>query len=136
MRSPEADWQGWVRKAENDALAVQSILAGEEVPWDVVCFHAQQVAEKLMKALLVLDGVQPARTHDLVALLSECATHRPELESLVEDCRLLTVFAVQARYPDDLAEPVEEDGRAALDAMERVREALREHLPGRGRPDG
>jgi len=42
MRSPESNWEAWVRKAEHDLVAIRSIMAGEEVPWDVVCFHAQR----------------------------------------------------------------------------------------------
>ncbi len=82
-----------------------------------------------MKGLLVYHAVQPTRTHDLVALLQECAASEPGLESLLEDCRLLTLFAVQARYPEDLAEPGESDGRAALEALERVRQAIQGCLP-------
>lgn len=77
MKKPEGNWQAWLRKAEHDRLAIHSILEADKIPWDVVCFHCQQAAEKLMKGLLVYHGIQPTRTHDLVALLHECKSHDP-----------------------------------------------------------
>lgn len=48
----------WVNKAENDLKnAVYTLEMGEECPTDRVCFHAQQVVEKYLKALLVLNGI-------------------------------------------------------------------------------
>jgi HEPN domain-containing protein len=38
--------QAWVSKAENDLLNVRNNLQAEQVPWDTVCFHCQQAAEK------------------------------------------------------------------------------------------
>ena len=43
----------WVAKAENDLKSAALILrAGKDCPTDTVCFHAQQVVEKYLKALL------------------------------------------------------------------------------------
>ncbi|MBM4080999.1 MAG: HEPN domain-containing protein, partial [Planctomycetes bacterium] len=53
MSDPEANWADWVGKADNDLLNVRNNLAAERVPWDTVCFHAQQAAEKMLKAFLV-----------------------------------------------------------------------------------
>lgn len=36
----------WVEKAEHDLLNIDNNLAASHVPWDTVCFHAQQAAEK------------------------------------------------------------------------------------------
>ena len=79
MNEPERDYRAWITKAENDLLNIRNNLAAERVPWDTVCFHAQQVAEKLLKALLVYHGRSPLRAHDLVALLIECAQIHPSL---------------------------------------------------------
>jgi HEPN domain-containing protein len=43
----------WVRKAEHDLEAPNRIMAIEEgCPFDTVCFHCQQAAEKYLKCLL------------------------------------------------------------------------------------
>lgn len=66
MSALEQNHCAWIAKAENDLLNIRNNLAAQHVPWDTVCFHAQQAAEKLLKALLVYHGQSPSRTHDLV----------------------------------------------------------------------
>lgn len=58
-----------MRKAENDLKNIRACLASRDPAWDTVCFHAQQAAEKYLKAYLVLQGSIPPRTHDLGLLL-------------------------------------------------------------------
>ena len=70
MPVPESNYTSWLRKAENDLLNIENNLSAKRIPWDTVCFHAQQAAEKFLKAYLVHRGVEIKRTHDLVALLS------------------------------------------------------------------
>ncbi len=60
----------WVQKAENDLLnADHTLLLGDNCPYDTVCFHAQQCAEKYLKALLAFRGIPFPKIHDLVELL-------------------------------------------------------------------
>ena len=50
---PEADFRAWVKKAESDLKTAEHTLTlKERCPFDTVCFHAQQCAEKYFKALL------------------------------------------------------------------------------------
>lgn len=128
MSDAESTYQHWLRKAESDRLNIHNNLAAERVPWDTVCFHAQQVAEKMLKALLVQQGQLPLRTHDLVALLSSCTALQPELADLEADCRDLTYYAVAVRYPDDLYEPDEAEGRRMVALSERIYQRLHEAI--------
>ena len=48
MSDPD-DWHVWLQKATNDLLNIDNNLRSAAVPWDTVCFHAQQAAEKLLK---------------------------------------------------------------------------------------
>ncbi len=43
----------WIEKARSDLLNADNNLASKEVPYDTVCFHCQQAAEKLLKGYLV-----------------------------------------------------------------------------------
>ena len=104
-------------------------MAASQIPWDTICFHAQQVAEKVLKGFLVYHGRDLVKTHDLVALLAQCVTLDSHLATLESDCRALTSFGVAARYPDDLFEPTEKDGRDMVEAAQRVRTAIRTKLP-------
>ena len=58
MSEVESNWPSWVHKAEHDLLNVRNNLAAKEVPWDTVCFHAQQAAEKMLKAVQAFHGLQ------------------------------------------------------------------------------
>ncbi len=121
-RAEEA--RGWLAKADNDFLDIDNNLAAARTPWDAVCFHAQQGAEKSLKAFLVLHGLAPPRTHDLVALLSECAAIQPPLGALASDCELLNVYAVATRYPGSGIEPTRDTAPAVVEAARRVRAAI------------
>jgi len=59
----------WIKKAENDLLAVESILNGKSVPTDAVCFHCQQAAEKYLKAYCIKLNIVFEKSHDLIYLL-------------------------------------------------------------------
>ena len=121
MNGREGRAQFWVRKAETDLLDIRNNLSAAEVPWDTVCFHAQQAAEKLLKAVLAAHRKTPPRIHDLVALLAACVELEPALATLEDDCRAITTYATAARYPLPMAEPSADDGRAMAAAAERVR---------------
>jgi HEPN domain-containing protein len=115
----------WAQKAEHDILDADNNIAAEQTPWDMVCFHAQQAAEKYLKALLVARGELPPRIHDLDALLERCLAHDPTLSDLRADCTDLASYAVEVRYPDDLFEMTESDGRRAIAAARRVQAKIR-----------
>ena len=65
----------------------------QNVPFDTVCFHCQQAAEKLLKAGLVAKGFPPPRTHVLLVLSDSIAPFLPSVESLRDDLVILTPYA-------------------------------------------
>jgi HEPN domain-containing protein len=129
MSGPEANYRSWMQKAESDLLNIENNLAATRVPWDTVCFHAQQSVEKVLKGFLVFHSQTPPRIHDLVALLAACAQIDPSLVTLEADCAKLTDFAILARYPTGVVEPGAEDSHAAVAAALRVRATLLANLP-------
>jgi HEPN domain-containing protein len=110
-------------------LNIENNLAAAHVPWDTVSFHAQQAAEKLLKAFLIYHGRPLTRTHDLVSLLTECAKIDPGLAGLQQDCQELSYYAVASRYPADLYEPQEKEAREMIEAAQRLRAAILARLP-------
>jgi HEPN domain-containing protein len=118
----------WVRKAEHDLEAAQRIIAVEaDCPFDTVCFHCQQVAEKYLKCLLTFLEIQTPRTHDLQALaaLLPPAWRLPvSMERLVE----MNPYAVNVRYADDWLEPGLQDAQRALALAKEIRAAVRAFL--------
>jgi len=62
----------WVAKAEADFAVMEREGRVRKNPaYDSVCFHAQQCAEKYLKATLTEHHREARRIHDLVALLEQ-----------------------------------------------------------------
>ncbi|MCH7592707.1 MAG: HEPN domain-containing protein [Planctomycetes bacterium] len=117
----------WVTKAEGDfAILERECRARKNPSYDGACFHAQQCAEKYLKARLCEAGRSSAKTHDLVSLLDRLLDREPMRDAYREDLAFLSDFAVMFRYPGESA-----DREAALDARRRCRtfrRAARESL--------
>jgi HEPN domain-containing protein len=114
----------WVTKAENHLkTAAHTIKLGERCPTDTVCLHAQQCVEKYVKAVLVLEGTDFPKTHDLEELVVMVPERsRPTLTS--EEQSQLTDYAAGARYPG-WGEISLADARRALSIARRVRKGKR-----------
>lgn len=99
-------------------------LAVEEGIWNQVCFHAQQCAEKSLKAVLSSHGHLPPRTHKLADLVSFLGEEVPP--DLGDDLLLLDRFYIPTRYPDALPGslpdglPCESDAREALTLARKI----------------
>lgn len=100
----------------------------EDCPFDTVCFHSQQAAEKYLKCLLTCLGIQAPRTHDLKVLAVLIPLDSP-LRVRVEDLVELNPYAIDVRYADDWREPRLCDAERALSLASQVRAAVRELLP-------
>jgi HEPN domain-containing protein len=69
-QDPEAE--SYLRKAERDlATAVRMSQEGPDFA-DIICFHAQQCAEKSLKGLILALGDVPPRTHALLVYKRHC----------------------------------------------------------------
>lgn len=119
MRTPEQvlwDWvTAWLRRAEDDLLAGR-VLAEASLPsYETASFHAQQAAEKALKALLMRHQVDFTRTHDLGELLQLAEPVAPGIAQGLAAAPTLNRHAVDTRYPTG-ARPVvrEEASRATL----------------------
>lgn len=68
----------WIDKAEGDFATVQVSYRTRKQPnHDAVCFHAQQCAEKYLKARLEEASLAIPRTHNLYALLTLVVATEP-----------------------------------------------------------
>jgi HEPN domain-containing protein len=112
-----------VRKAEDDYRLVRRLARGNDRLYDQLCFHAQQAAEKYIKALMDDGGLAIEKTHDLERLLDRLLPAHPTLRSLRRGASFLTQFAVGIRYPGENASKRQAD--AADRWAGRVRDACR-----------
>jgi len=107
----------WVAKAEGDfAMMERECRVTENPNYDGICFHAQQCAEKYLKARLCEADITFSKIHDLVALLEHVLDIEPAWESFREDLAYLSDFAVTFHYPGESA-----DTESAIDAQRRCR---------------
>jgi HEPN domain-containing protein len=114
----------WVAKAEADYTTAGRELRATDPPnYDAVCFHAEQCAEKLIKALLIQSGITPPRTHDLEALGRLLASACKAWSWPVQELRLLTRAGIDFRYPGESAD--DKEAAEAFDIATRLRAALR-----------
>jgi HEPN domain-containing protein len=116
----------WITKAEGDWSIAQRELHAADPVWDGICFHAQQCAEKYLKALLEERIIVFHKTHDLVELIDLSGGLLPELDPLRTQLTHLSTFGMATRYPGVHAD--QQAANAALQTAEAVRTAARAKL--------
>ena len=96
----------WLRYAYSD-LELARIEKPPGVLLESLCFHAQQAAEKALKAVLIAKDVPFPKTHNIRTLL-DLMPEYINLPSKIKDGAILTDYAVTMRYPGDF-EPIDEE---------------------------
>ena len=116
----------WRQKAEEDWIVAERELSLRPAAYSVVCFHAQQCAEKYLKASLLEGGKQFPHTHDLEYLAGLAFDLLLGLKELTDEIRWLTQFAVEVRYPGVSAHEME--ARRSVEIAHKVRALAHEFL--------
>ena len=119
----------WVKKAEGDYFVLGllwKIQQGASLHFDAICFHAQQCAEKYIKARLHEAEMRFSKTHDFRILLKLVSELEPEWLSHKDELDLLSNFAVAFRYPEEDA--TEADAAHAFEFITRFRGIARQSL--------
>ena len=124
--------RGWFRKGDSDLANAKVCLAAEQC-LDTACFHAQQAAEKYIKAYLVAYDVDFPFIHNLEKLLELCAEKDSAFMELEELGESLTPYAVSLRYDQDFW-PDKQTVEEAVEAAEKMRSSVVERLPESMRP--
>ena len=108
---------GLLRKSKSDRIAMEASLAAEAL--DAACFHAQQMAEKCLKAFLAHRGVAFPYSHNLTKLVEMGAGIDASFRSLLPTVAPLTPYAVELRYDDSFwpSQQVAEEARASALAV-------------------
>ena len=114
----------WVEKAEGDYATTLSELRARKAPnYDAACFHAQQLAEKYLKAFLQENDQAVPKTHSLIDILALVLQLDGIFQLIRPDLERLGRFAVRFRYPGDKAD--REEAKAAYRSAEVVRQFVR-----------
>ena len=102
----------WLRYAYSD-LELAGVERSSRVLLEALCFHAQQAAEKALKAVLIACGISFPRTHNVRTLL-DLLPQDIILPADVEVAASLTDYAVLSRYPGDVEPVTEEEYQEAV----------------------
>jgi len=106
-------------RAIDDETLVRKVSADTEVADAIVGFHAQQAAEKLIKAVLAARGVAFIKSHALSYLVGLVEEHHIDAPPELSEADVLSPWAVEFRYEGE--EPPAFDRPAALALVEKLR---------------
>lgn len=114
--------KAWLKKAENDLLAAENSI--EAKLYDIASFHAQQCAEKYLKAFLTYHEVEFEKTHAIEDLLLLASQIDDTFAEMIEEGKKLTPYAVEIRYPLLIEEPSEEKAEQLLRIAIKIKELV------------
>jgi HEPN domain-containing protein len=103
-----------LRKAREDADAVGKLASDQGIADSVVGFHAQQAAEKSMKAVLASCGDEFPWTHDLRHLMDRLDVVAMPLPDSLYDVRALAPWAVEFRYGETIDDQLDREQALTL----------------------
>ena len=112
--------KAWLKKAENDLSAAENSI--EAKLYDIASFHAQQCAEKYLKAFLTYHEVEFEKTHAIEDLLLLASQMDADFSEMIEEGKKLTPYAVEVRYPLLIQEPSEEETKELLRIAIKIKE--------------
>jgi HEPN domain-containing protein len=122
-----ADAHSWLKFAAADLAAARLLRTNDEVPSRIACFHAQQAAEKALKAVLISCDTAFRKTHDVVVLVAQLpAEVASELDEV--DLLVLQPWAVDGRYPGDLPDATPEEAGEAISVAEHLYRVADAHI--------
>ena len=114
-----ANWLAFARRDVQAADVLQHHGIYEEA-----CFHAQQCAEKYLKATLEEAAIAFGRTHNLISLLTLVLPVEPTWKGLQPHLTALSIYAVAFRYPGSSA--TRSNAANALKDCREVRRIIRQ----------
>jgi len=109
----------WLRHARSDLAMAEAGQAEKDVLPESLCFHAQQAAEKALKAVLISANVEFPRTHNIKSL-TELLPDTVPRAAILDDAATLTEYAVATRYPAETEPVTEDEFREALQSARGV----------------
>ena len=72
------------------------------VPLEIICYHCEQAAEKILKGYLIQLDIESSKTQDLRLLCKRCADFDITFDEISQSCARLTAYGVPPRYPFEI----------------------------------
>jgi HEPN domain-containing protein len=109
-----AEAREWLARADEDLAATQRLIQTPPPLIGIASYHAQQAAEKALKAFLAAHDTAFRPTHNLEELLPLCVAIDASLGRFAITARTLTPYATRFRYPGGPLAPTQAEGELAL----------------------
>ncbi len=122
----------WLIQAERDFNALKDLATGSH--YHLVCFNAQQTAEKALKAFLYYQGKELIFTHSVTKLCEEATQYDDTFTALRKEIKTLDTYYLEARYPNALVDNIpaeffdEDDAREAIIMAKKTLEFVKERV--------
>ena len=114
----------WLDYGDEDLrLAMYAMNIVDCPPYRLAAYHAQQSAEKSLKAYLVFCRTDFPYTHNLSRLVELCQKLREWPDSLL-DAEELTPYAITARYPGEDRPVTRAEAQRAIEIAETTRQLI------------
>jgi HEPN domain-containing protein len=125
MNIPDSDIKRkvrqWISYGDADLrMARLGFSLGENAPFHIIAYHAQQAVEKYLKGYLVFFRIDFPYTHNLLRLVKLCPGN-DEWKDIFPDLQQIIQYSVSSRYPGIDEEVTEQE---ALDAVEIASRAI------------
>ncbi|NPV08248.1 MAG: HEPN domain-containing protein [Anaerolineae bacterium] len=103
MNVRQTEARRWFSQARADLAVVHTLVGAGH--YAAACFHAQQAAEKALKAVLFSQGSRVIWGHSVAELAKQCSVHEPSFADLAAEAAQLDQFYIPTRYPHGLPSP-------------------------------
>ena len=93
------------KKAENDILSVDILISTPKYPidrmYDVICFHATQAVEKLLKGYIILNKKTVEKIHNLDVLHKIAMEIDNSFLGIMDYCLQLNEYVPNVKYSNE-----------------------------------
>lgn len=131
-RTPKEEGLRWLEQSQADLHGAKVLF--ENNIYHLVCFIAQQTAEKAIKAFLYAQGEKIVTGHSVTSLTTWAEQFDMGFSALRDEIAILDGYYIPARYPNGIPDsipakvytkkPAEEALRLAGKAIEFVRQRI------------
>ena len=118
----------WLQRARSDLQLGRAALNTPGVLPEDAAFHAQQCAEKALKALLLHHEVAFPKTHNIEVLLDLLKAQGLNIPKGVDESFELSEYAVQTRYPGEWEPVTKAEARKSIDRAALVLAWVESHV--------
>ena len=127
MNTDSFDVKKWIHFAQMDFDSAVALAEKFRPPLEIVCYHCQQAAEKILKAFIIAKTNTLTKTHVLVDLLNACTQYSTGFDKFKKSCIKLTSYITLTRYPSNI-ELTEQAMKQALKDAQDVLEFTKSKL--------